>query len=107
MAIPKKESRIITIDDKKYRWVVGPNDDYNYFYAQREGVEGQIIAVFFRMYTNKVGLPLFQKSNLIIIKPKEAESMIRQALQLGWDAEKKGPTLKFTLIGDKIELRKG
>ena len=31
MALPKKNSRTIVIDDIKYRWLVGPNDGYNVF----------------------------------------------------------------------------
>jgi len=40
MALPKKNSRIITIDEIAYRWVVGPTyNGYNIFYAQKEGVK--------------------------------------------------------------------
>jgi hypothetical protein len=107
MAFPKKESRIITIDKVNYRWVVGPNNGYNLFYAQKEGGEGQKIAVYFDMHIDEGKFPNFTKSDLIIIKPKEAESMIRQALQFGWNADEKGPALVFDLIEDKIKRREG
>jgi hypothetical protein len=102
MAFPKKESKIITIDEVKYRWMVGPNDDYNYFYAQNERGEGQKIAVQFGMYIDENKIPHVTKSDLIIIKPREAELIIRQALVLGWNADEKGPTLFFRLNGDKV-----
>lgn len=102
MAFPKKESKIITIDEVKYRWMVGPNDGYNYFYAQNESGEGQKIAVQFGMYIEENKIPNDPKSNLIIIKPREAELIIRQALQLGWNADEKGPTLFLHLSGDKV-----
>jgi len=36
MALPKKKSRLITIDGVTYRWLVGPNDGYNIFVAEKE-----------------------------------------------------------------------
>lgn len=35
-----------------YRWLVGPNDGYNVFVAQKEGIEARIIEVYFSTYIN-------------------------------------------------------
>jgi len=85
MALPKKNSRIITIDDIKYRWVVGPNDGHNVFVAQQEGVKGQMITVYFGPDINTywAEFPNVQNLNLKVLLPKDAESIIRQTLQLG------------------------
>lgn len=47
MVLPKKKSKTIVIDGIKYRWLVGPNDGYNVFVAQKEGINGRIIEVYF------------------------------------------------------------
>ena len=108
MALPKKKSRTISIDNIKYRWLVGPNDGYNVFVAQKEGVEGRIIEVLFDTDISSfwVEFPNIDHLNLKIIKPKDSESIIRQALQLGWDPEEKGNPIKYDLIDNTLIARK-
>jgi len=84
---PKKKSRTISIDVIKYRWLVGPNDGYNVFVAQKEGANGRIIEVYFQTDINAywIEFPNVDNLNLKIIMPKDSETIIRQALQLGWN----------------------
>ena len=107
MALPKKKSRIILIDNVKYRWLVGPNDGYNVFVAQKEGIKGRIIEVYFETDINALWLefPNIDHLNLKIIKPKESEAIIRQALQLGWNPEEKGNPIVYDLIDSKLSKR--
>lgn len=104
MALPKKKSRLITIDAHQFRWLVGPNDGYNVFVAQKEEVNGQKIEVYFETEINKVWteFPHIQNMNLKILKPKDAESIIRQAIQLGWYPDAHGRPLVFDLKGDAL-----
>lgn len=107
MALPKKNSRLINIDSVQYRWMVGPNDDYNVFYAEKEGLDGQKIEAFFNTYINS-SWPKFPTANdmrLKILKPKDAASIIRQALEQGWEPEKKGVTIVFDWKDDNIIKR--
>jgi hypothetical protein len=69
MALPKKKSRTISIDNIIYRWLVGPNDGYNVFVAQKEGVEGRIIEVLFDTDINSLWIefPNVDHLNLKII----------------------------------------
>lgn len=97
MAIPKKKSRIIHIDQVEYRWIVGPNDGYNLFYAEKEGTKGRMITIFFDTDINEfwVEFPFVDKLNLKILKPKDAEFIIRQALKMGWNPDEKGIPIIF------------
>lgn len=108
MALPKKKSRTILIDNIKYHWLVGPNDGYNVFVAQQEGVKGRIIKVYFATDINSywVEFPNVDNLNLKIIKPKDAEAIIRQALQLGWNPEEPGNPIVHDLIDNKLLKRK-
>lgn len=107
MALPKKKSRIILIDNVKYRWLVGPNGGYNVFVAQKEGVSGRIIEVYFNTDINSywAEFPNVDKLNLKIIKPKDSETIIRQALELGWNPEQKGTPLVYNFIDNRIIKR--
>jgi len=40
-----------------------------------------------------------------IIKPKDSESIICQAIKLGWNPEEKGSPMKFDLIGAELIKR--
>lgn len=107
MALPKKKSRTILIDNIKYRWLVGPNDGYNIFIAQKEGVSGRIIEVYFDTDINSywVEFPNVDNLNVRIIKPKDAETIIRQALVLGRNSEECGKPLAYDLIDNKLIKR--
>lgn len=104
MALPKKKSRVISIDGEKYRWLVGPNDGFNVFVAQKEGIEGRIIEVQFDTEINAywVEFPNVGNLNLKIIKPKDSEAIIRQALQSGWNPEEKGKPIRYKLLNDTL-----
>jgi hypothetical protein len=107
MTIPKKKSRIITIDDIEYRWIVGPNDGYNVFNAEKENAKGLKIEVYFDTDINRfwVEFPNVKSLNLKVLKPKDAESIIRQALKTDWNPDEKGAPLKFDWKEDKLIKR--
>ncbi len=114
MALPKKKSRIISVDNVIYRWLVSPAIGFNILVAEKEDAEGQKIEVHYESDIDKhaAGFPVYwidesnaENLNWKFITPKGAESIIRQALQLGWDPAKKGKPLVFDLIGDQITQR--
>lgn len=107
MALPKKKSRIINIDGNQYRWLVGPNDGYNVFVAEKEGVAGQKIEVYFDTEIDKywTEFPNISGLNLKILKPKDAAFIIRQALEQGWEPEKKGSPVVFDWKNDIVTKR--
>jgi hypothetical protein len=108
MALNKKKSRLITIEPNQYRWVVSPNSGFNVFVAEKENIKGRKIEVYFDMYINKFKsrfVPM-AKEELKIIKPKDAESIIRQAIIKGWNPDERGRPVVFDLEGEKIIERK-
>lgn len=107
MTLPKKKSRIINIDGVKYRWMVGPNDGYNVFVAEKEHIKGLKIQVHFDIEVNRSSSEFSDTNNLNlkILKPKDAETIIRQALNDGWEPEKKGRPIVFDLKDDRIIKR--
>ena len=108
MALNKKKSRLITIDSEQYRWVVSSNSGFNVFVAEKEDVKGGKIEVYFDRYINKHKSRFVPgaKEELKIIKPKDAESIIRQAIIKGWNPDEKGRPVVFDLEGDILMERK-
>ncbi len=107
MALNKKKSRLITIESNQYRWVVSPNSGFNVFVAEKEDVKGRKIEVYFDRYINKFQSrfdPVVQKE-LKIIKPKDAESIIREAIKKGWNPHEKGRPVVFDLEGENLVER--
>ncbi len=102
MSFPKNKKRLIQIDDTKYCWLVGPNDGYNVFFAQKDNSNGRKIMVFFETYSNTISSEFPKVKDLVIIKPKEAETIIRQAIQIGWNPEEKGNDIVYDLVNNKI-----
>ncbi|MFT3701764.1 MAG: hypothetical protein QM802_05315 [Agriterribacter sp.] len=107
MAFSRKKSRTVLIDNIKYCWLVGSNDGYNVFVAQKEVGTGRKIEVYFETDINSYWVEFLNvdKLNLKIIKPKDSETIIRQALQLGWNPEQKGSPLVYDLIDNRVVKR--
>jgi hypothetical protein len=107
MALSKKKSRLITIGDDQFRWLVSSNSGYNVFVAEKEAVKGCKIEVYFERYKHKPGSFQHSKdpSNLVIIKPGDAAAIISQAQELGWLPEIKGKPVVFDLEGKKVTKR--
>ncbi len=99
MALSKKKSRLITIGDTPYRWLVSSNMGKNVFVAEQEGVKGCRMEAYFERYKNIFANPglLKSKENLMIIKPGDAASIILQALDHGWTPDSKGKPMVFDL----------
>lgn len=93
MSLNKKKSRLISIDNEQFRWVISPDSGFIVFVAEKETIKGRKIEVYI-------------SSNDKIIKPKDSESIIRQALDLGWNFIEKGKPIVFDLIEEKLVSRK-
>jgi len=107
MALSKKKSRIITIENEKFRWVISPSSGYLVYVAEKEDVKGRKIEVYIKSYINDfwVKFPHVKDLKLKIIKPKDSESIIKQALKLGWIPEEKGRPIVFDLVNNKLIKR--
>ena len=102
VAIPNKNSRKIVVGNETYRWVISPNDGYIVFIAEQAEFEGRRVEVYMRSDINElwVDSPSIQDLYLKIIKPKNAESIISQAIKKGWNPKEKGTPIIFDLAED-------
>lgn len=89
MTLSRKKSRLIVVDENQYRWVISPDSGYVVYVAEKEGFKGRKIEVYIDSEINTYWekFPNVDTINMRIIKPKDSELIIRQALQLGWKPE--------------------
>lgn len=105
MTLPKKTSRPITVDNEKYHWLVSPRaKGIIVFIAEKEHCKGALIEVKIKSDINELWtkFPNLNGMNLKVIKPKDAESIIKQAQILGWNPEQSGKPCKFEYDGNKL-----
>lgn len=104
MALRKRNSRTILVDNTRYRWLVSPNKGFVVVVVQQENSNGQKIEVRFTTDINSFWLefPATENMNLKIVSPRITEAMIRQALNLGWQPEKSGKPLVFNFIDNNL-----
>jgi hypothetical protein len=104
MVLRKKNSRIITVENVRYRWVISPNNGYCVLVVQKDEVAGSKLEVYFNTDINSfwVTFPNVADLNLKLLKPKEVESIIRQALEQGWKPDERNNSLAYDLIDDRL-----
>lgn len=109
MALPKKGTRSITVQQKTYRWgVSSAGQGMLVVTIQSAGEAGQLIRVYMKAdvpvmsaATEQAGdSPLAQERRAI--KPSDVEAIIAEAVQQGWEPEKKGTPLSFEWRGDVL-----
>ena len=107
--LSKKKSRPITVGERNYRWAISPDSGYVVFVAESADTPARKIEVYVDSdigqmwveFPNKDGL------NFKVIKPKDAASIIGQAVEQGWNPSEKGEPLVFDyLAGGSIAARK-
>ena len=102
VTIPNKNSRKIVVGNETYRWTISPDSGFIVFVAEHVEVKGRRIEVYIDSYINDfwVNFPDVKDLNLKIIKPKNAESIISQAINKGWNPKEKGSPIIFDLAED-------
>lgn len=106
--LSKKKSRPITVGDKDFRWAISPDSGYVVFVAERATEPARKIEIYVNSDIDRmwVEFPATDDLNLKVVKPKDAASMISQAIELGWDPAEKGKPLVFDYLeSGAIELR--
>ena len=102
MTRPNKNSRKIGVENETYRGTISPDDGYIVFVAEQSEYKGRRIEVYINSFINDiwVNFPNMKNLKLKIIKPKNAESIISQAIDKGWNPKEKGSPIIFDLSDD-------
>mgnify|MGYP006136930353 CR=1 FL=1 len=103
MAIVKKGSRIIIIDDIKYRWTIRKKPTYNQAAfgshmttaVEIDGFIGSVLLITFSRgrCDNWLGKPGLS------IKPNDIECAIKLALKKGWKPKEQGDAFQLNFSG--------
>lgn len=100
--LSKKKSRPITVAEKNYRWAISPDSGYVVFVAESADEPARKIEVYVDSDINRmwVEFPNVDGLNPKVIKPKDAASIISQAVSKGWNPLEKGKPLVFDYSED-------
>ena len=106
MSLSKKNSRTIKVDGTDFRWTISPKNNQVIFVAESIDEKGRKIEVTIDSDINRywVEFPNVDGLNLKVIKPKDVEQIITQALRTGWVPSDKGVPLKFKFENEKLEV---
>ena len=98
MALPKKKSRLITLNNKSFRYIIStgkPDEDWNFNLnltiqdSSGEGnllkVEGLITRDFWLDFPNST-----KKEDYPVLTPNDISKIITNGIKLGWNPEQKG-----------------
>lgn len=99
MTLIKKATRTIKINNETFRWVISPNNDYIVLVVENNDIKGSKINVYIETDIDKywINFPKVENMNLKVIKPKDVEFIIKQAIKQGWDSKKSGKPIIFYL----------
>lgn len=107
MTINKKSARKIVVQNEPYRWTILPVSGYIVLVAEHEVVQGQRMEVYIQSEIDRmwVEFPHSDHLNLRIVKPKDVERIIGEAIKQGWTPKDKGKPVKFHLNGELLVRR--
>lgn len=88
MALPKKNTRKIVIDNIRYRWITSGNDYGIDIYVEHFEQPGQLLCGRSEYQYDSNGVQ-------IGIVPSDVEKLVRLALKKGWIADQPGPNFKL------------
>ena len=88
MALAKKSSSLINVDDVVYRWTVSPDSGCMWLIVERAEEPGQRIEAIFD-YRDRLqrDYSLIQRRSII---PRDVRCIILHALANGWQPDKRG-----------------
>lgn len=112
MALSRKKSRKIIIDETEFRWSPSQDSGFMVLVVQLSAGVGRRLEVVISDdknvivenggYSIEVG-----DTDKLIITPVLVEQIIRDAKSIGWIPESVGPPVELSLIDNKIKIRRG
>ncbi|BDD03919.1 hypothetical protein [Aureibacter tunicatorum] len=109
MAIPKKGSRSIPVNDINYRWLIRKKATY----AQSDYGIGKLhVAIELEenpgtslfIYTDRRHPNDIETEIVDPVKPSDITKWVKQALELEWIPSKKGKPFRTKIVNEKMEL---
>ncbi len=112
MGLSNRNSRKIIVEFEEYRWSPSQDSGYMKLVVQEASGTGKKLEVIISddhnivvengSYSIEVG-----DGNKLLITPKLVQSIIRDALALGWQPRDSGPPVQLSLIEGGFQIRGG
>ena len=112
MSLSKRKSRLISVNNKKYRWSPSQDSGYMVLVVQNESGKGKKLEVIISdnnnivvengSYSIEIG-----EVNKLIITPNLVSKIISDALKMGWKPMELGPPIELSLLENNLVIRCG
>ena len=109
MAIPKKGTRTIIVDEENYRWLIRRKATYGQtdygigrIHVAIEHADNPGTTLF--VYTDREHPKDWNTKKVIPVMPSDISNWIKQALELKWEPQEKGSQLSVSI--EEGEMKK-
>jgi len=111
MALPKKKSRLINVNNEKYRYVISTgkyNENWEFDLniivqlATGEGCKLKVNGLITRDYWLDFPNEITSKKDYPVLTPKNISKIITNSLKSGWNPESKGKPYIINLDNNQI-----
>lgn len=112
MTLSNRNSRKIVVNDEEYRWSPSQDSGFMVLIVQHVSGNGKKLEVVISddkniivengSYSIQVGC-----TNKLLITPKLVQTIISDALTMGWCPDKLGPPVELSLCDGRLEIRRG
>ncbi|WP_103867634.1 hypothetical protein [Aquimarina sp. I32.4] len=109
MAIPKKGTRKIAVNELNFRWLIRKKATYTqsdygigklHIAVELEENSGTSLFIYTdRKHPNDIGTEIVNP-----VKPSDIANWIKQAFELGWIPSKSGNPFRTKIMNEKMEL---
>lgn len=95
------------VDEEVYKWTVSPDSGYAVFVAESGTIKGSRVEVIVPSYCNDYwpSFPYVKEHNMRVVTPGDAARFISQAILQGWEPQKRGSPMLFSLVNETIIRR--
>ncbi|MEK5235803.1 hypothetical protein NST99_08885 [Paenibacillus sp. FSL L8-0470] len=107
MTINKKSSRKIVVKAESYIWTISPDSGYVIMIPEHEAFRGRRFEVYIASDIDSfwVNFPNTEHLNMKVVRPKDVEFFIGQALEQGWIPNEKRAPIVFDFDGKLLKRR--
>ena len=109
MAIPKKGTRKITVNDLAFRWLIRRKATYGQtdygigkLHVAVELEENPGTSLF--IFTDRKHPKDYGAEKINPVKPSDISNWIKQALEIGWNPLKSGNPFRTKIVNEKMEM---
>jgi len=105
MALPKKGSRTIIVEDYNFRWMASGNDGWIDLYIEAKDTKGQLLKAKFYYHHKETKTERMGLKQQFVVTPDIVRQTIILGKKEGWNPKKIDKPINLHHIDNKIEWK--